>query len=83
MRIKKAFQGKIPENKIMNVDSDSETDTYSCKKINEMVGGAGSVTPEDVANWNAELTEPDIYSGTTVPDATIGKDGDIYILYTT
>lgn len=35
MKIKKTFQGTVPENKILNSDSSSETDTYSCKYINE------------------------------------------------
>lgn len=41
MRIKKMFQGTVPENKILNMDSDSQTDTYSCAKINEMASSGG------------------------------------------
>ena len=36
MKIKKIFQGSIPENKILNSHSTSQTDTYSCEKINEI-----------------------------------------------
>lgn len=82
MRIQKKFQGTIPDNKILNIDSDSTTDTYSCAKINERLGNCSKVNQEDVDKWNEALLEPDIYSGTTVPDANLGKDGDIYIQYT-
>ena len=41
MRIKKMFQGTVPENKILNMDSNSQTDTYSCAKINEMASSGG------------------------------------------
>lgn len=34
MKIKKTFQGVIPENKILNAESTSQTDTYSCDYIN-------------------------------------------------
>lgn len=34
MKIKKMFQGEIPENKIMSAYSDSQTDSYSCDYIN-------------------------------------------------
>lgn len=34
MKIKKLFQGTIPENKILNTESTSQTDTYSCDYIN-------------------------------------------------
>ena len=36
MKIRKAFQGTIPENKILDTYSDSKTDTYSCNKVNEI-----------------------------------------------
>ena len=34
MKIKKMYQGTIPENKIMNTKSDSKTDVYSCDYLN-------------------------------------------------
>lgn len=36
MYIKKMFQGEIPENKVVNGYSTSQTDTYSCNYINEL-----------------------------------------------
>ena len=35
MKIKKKFQGTIPENKILDTPSSSKTDTYSCNMINQ------------------------------------------------
>lgn len=35
MKIKKTFQGSLPENRIFNTDSSSQTDTYSCDYIND------------------------------------------------
>lgn len=43
MRIQKKFQGTVPENKILNTSSISETDTYSCKKINELVTSSNEI----------------------------------------
>lgn len=44
--IQKKFQGVIPENKILNTFSESQTDTYSCNKINRLFedveGGSSS-----------------------------------------
>ncbi len=37
MRIKKTFQGEIPENKIVNMQSDSQTDTYSADFVNKKI----------------------------------------------
>lgn len=34
MRIRKTFQGEIPENKIVNMKSNSQTDAYSCDFAN-------------------------------------------------
>lgn len=48
MKIQKKFQGAIPENKIMDAYSSSNTDTYSCNyvnnKINELGFVAGNLT---------------------------------------
>lgn len=35
-KIKKTYQGTIPENKILNTESKSQTDTYSCDYINNL-----------------------------------------------
>ena len=37
MRIKKMFQGTIPENKIVGIETDSQTDAYNCEYINNIV----------------------------------------------
>ena len=62
-RIQKKFQGTIPENKILNMYSQSITDTYSCDMINNLTG-SGEITivekdptvPEHVKN----ITQNDI-----------------------
>lgn len=36
MKIKKIYQGELPENKILNAQSTSQTDTYSCEYINKL-----------------------------------------------
>lgn len=36
MKIKKIYQGTAPENKILNTQSDSQTDVYSCNYINKL-----------------------------------------------
>ena len=36
MKIRKAFQGTIPENKILDTYSESNTDTYSCNQTNKI-----------------------------------------------
>lgn len=38
MKIKKIYQGELPENKILNTQSTSQTDTYSCEYINNLLG---------------------------------------------
>lgn len=51
MRIKKIFQGSIPENKILNEESTSQTDTYSCAKINEMTEEVYSTEEQLIGTW--------------------------------
>lgn len=36
MKIRKAFQGTIPENKILDTYSESKTDAYSCNQSNKL-----------------------------------------------
>lgn len=36
MKIKKMYQGNVPENKILNTYSESQTDVYSCDYINKI-----------------------------------------------
>lgn len=39
MKIEKIFQGQIPENKIMNDYTETNTDAYSCEYINNTLKG--------------------------------------------
>ena len=63
MRIQKKFQGKIPDNKILNMFSESLTDTYSCDFINNLTG-AGNITIKEedptVPDFIKNLTQEDI-----------------------
>lgn len=45
MKIRKKYQGVLPDNKIVNTESNSQTDTYSCDYINNMTfpGGGGNL----------------------------------------
>ena len=52
MIIQKKFQGTIPKNKILDMYSDSITDTYSCNMINRLVSNDLGITLEDINNWN-------------------------------
>lgn len=36
MRIRKTFQGQLPENKVIDGYSNSQTDAYSCNRINRI-----------------------------------------------
>lgn len=61
MRIQKKFQGNIPENKILNMYSQSITDTYSCDMINNLTGsGPISETDPTVPEYVKNITEEDI-----------------------
>ena len=39
MKIRKAYQGTVPENKILDTHSTSQTDTYSCNYVNGKTDG--------------------------------------------
>jgi hypothetical protein len=58
MRLRKTYQGRLPDNKILNNVSNSATDTYSCKQINEMLvfEEKDPTVPEHVKN----ISEQDI-----------------------
>lgn len=62
MRIKKMYQGGLPENKILNIQSESSTDTYSCDYINNLGVGGGDSLDELPIDSIIE------YEGTEVPD---------------
>lgn len=48
MKIKKMYQGSIPENKIVSTYSNSQTDVYSCEYVNNIGGSGGEV---DLSNY--------------------------------
>ena len=62
MRIKKIYQGELPENKIVNEKLDSQTDTYSCDYINNLSFEGGNGVDELPIDSIIE------YEGETVPD---------------
>ena len=37
MKIRKAYQGTVPQNKILDTYSTSQTDTYSCNLVNNLI----------------------------------------------
>ena len=49
MKIRKTFQGTIPENKILDTYSTSQTDTYSCNQVNKL--GTYSATEQRIGTW--------------------------------
>ena len=49
MRIRKAYQGTVPENKILDTYSTSQTDTYSCNFTNSF--NAYSETEKRTGTW--------------------------------
>ena len=59
--IRKTFQGVMPENKILNSESNSQTDTYSCDYINNMKVDAENIDELPVGT-RVE------YNGTEIPD---------------
>lgn len=77
MRIKKIYQGELPENKIVNEKIDSQTDTYSCDYINNLSFEGGNGVDELPIDSIIE------YEGETVPDGwELVEDGDIDSGYT-
>lgn len=61
MKIKKIYQGELPENKILNAQSTSQTDTYSCEYINSLSTGGGSGATSNV--YSTEETVIGTYLG--------------------
>ena len=51
MKIKKIYQGELPENKILNAQSTSQTDTYSCDYINNLQSNVYSTEEIRVGTW--------------------------------
>lgn len=71
MKIKKMFQGTVPENKILNAYSDSQTDTYSCDYINKL--NAYSTEEQVIGTW---INGEPIYR--LVVEYTLGDAIDTY-----
>lgn len=67
MKIKKVYQGELPENKILNAQSTSQTDTYSCEYIN----GLGTKNYIQAA----------LNSNVTLESATAGESGTTQIQF--
>lgn len=55
MKIKKIYQGELPENKILNTQSTSQTDTYSCEYINNL--GKSIITAYSTQNVDMSTGE--------------------------
>lgn len=54
MKLRKVYQGVIPEHKILNQFSESQSDTYSCQTINTMISEI------DVSDAVIEETDPTV-----------------------
>ena len=69
MRIKKMYQGTVPENKILDTYSTSATDTYSCNYVNGLETYSTSETR--VGTW---IDGKPIYRKTfTIPSFSINE----------
>ena len=53
MKIKKKFQGTVPDNKVLNTKSESETNVYSCKYINDNIRKDDNYSTEEkcIGTW--------------------------------
>ena len=91
MLIKKMYQGTVPDNKILNTESNSETDTYSCKKINEKIGEASNQGSDisidliypigSVYITTANIDPNNVFQGTRwerLPDRFLVGAGNLY-----
>lgn len=50
MRIRKVYQGNLADNKIVNAASNSQTNTYSCDYINNLIDAIGTIYSENFDN---------------------------------
>ena len=59
MKIRKTYQGVVPNGKVLNKDSSSVTDTYSCDYINNNVKwkSLGSTTGGEVITFPNDFNE--------------------------
>ena len=79
MKIRKTFAGNLPDNKIVNSKSNSETDTYICKYLNErnviLDQNSTGYTTESTAAETVPLTQVEKIGG----KLSISEDGGIKI----
>lgn len=54
MKIKKEYQGSTPENKILNVNSTSNTDTYSCSYTNSLLENLKTNIEDNLTSTSTE-----------------------------
>lgn len=55
MRIKKMYQGTVPENKIVGTYTESDTDTYNCNYANNTFREKGTILFN--GTWNRETSK--------------------------
>ncbi len=67
MRIKKTFQGEIPENKIVNMQSDSQTDAYSADFVNKKIKTSKITSNTDT--YSCTFLNGLLYPSTSGPDS--------------
>lgn len=60
MKIKKIYQGELPENKILNAQSTSQTDTYSCEYINNMSFGGGESEKKELVIFGDSWSDANV-----------------------
>ena len=63
MKIRKTYQGSVPENKILNNYSESQTDVYSCDYINKL--NTYSTEEQVIGTYNDKPLYRKVITGTT------------------
>lgn len=72
MQIRKAFQGTIPENKILDTYSTSRSDTYCCDYMNKFIDY--STTEKVIGKW---IDGKPLYQKTFSANLTLGSITDV------
>lgn len=79
MKIKKVYQGELPENKILNSQSTSQTDTYSCEYINGLSTGGGVKSYIQAAlNSNVTVVNGNTGTSTLIEFNKITTNGNLF-----
>ena len=76
MKIKKMYQGTAPENKILNTQSESQTDVYSCDYINKL--NTYSTEETIIGTW---IDGKPLYRKTLTFNTTINSNTPLYIAH--